>query len=163
MGRIVRARGRHGELIAGIDSSQPGRAERLQQVTLVLPGREQTLRVERLWYHDGRPIFKFAGIDSISDAEAWRGAAICIPAEERVQPDEGEYLHADLVGCVVEAQGGPVGVVRAVDDHGGAPLLRVETPDGRELLIPFARAICREIDVAAKRIRAELPEGLTEL
>ena len=31
------------------------------------------------------------------------------------------------------------------------------------VLIPFANAICREIDVARKIIRVELPEGLTEL
>ena len=31
------------------------------------------------------------------------------------------------------------------------------------MLVPFANAICREIDVARKIIRAELPEGLADL
>jgi ribosomal 30S subunit maturation factor RimM len=35
--------------------------------------------------------------------------------------------------------------------------------DGREILVPFARAICREIDVAGKIIRVQLPEGLADL
>jgi ribosomal 30S subunit maturation factor RimM len=30
-------------------------------------------------------------------------------------------------------------------------------------LIPFVNAICREIDVARKVIRVELPEGLADL
>ena len=34
--------------------------------------------------------------------------------------------------------------------------------DGREILIPFARSICKVIDVASKTIRVELPEGLLE-
>ena len=34
--------------------------------------------------------------------------------------------------------------------------------DGRDVLVPFAQAICKEIDVAAKTIRAELPEGLLD-
>ena len=54
-------------------------------------------------------------------------------------------------------------MVRGVEDYGGPSLLRVETADGREILIPFARSVCREIDVAAKIIRADLPQGLTEL
>ncbi len=163
VGRLLRTRGRRGELIARIDSSQPGRAERLKSVVLSVDGRERAAAVEQLWYHQGRPIFKFAGIDSISDAELWEGAEICVPASEQVQPEEGEYLNDDLIGCTVEAAGRTVGVVRAVDDYGSAPLLRVETPEGGELLIPFAHAICREIDVANKVIRADLPEGLTDL
>lgn len=163
MGRILRARGRHGEMIARFNSSQPGRAERLKQVTLARGEAQASFRVERLWYHQGRTVLKLAGVDSISDAETWRGAAICILPEERIPAAAGEYLHEDLIGCVLETAGGPVGVVRAVEDYGGAPLLRLERPGGGELLVPFARSICREIDVAAKRIRAELPEGLTEL
>jgi 16S rRNA processing protein RimM len=163
VGRLLRTRGRRGELIAEIDSSQPGRAEKLREVVLSRSGRDLSVTVEQLWYHQGRPIFKFAGIDSISAAEPWEGAEIRVPAAGRVQPEEGEYLHTDLIGCTLEAAGRPVGVVHAVDDFGSAPLLRVTAPDGRELLIPFARAICREIDVAAKVIRADLPEGLTDL
>jgi ribosomal 30S subunit maturation factor RimM len=34
---------------------------------------------------------------------------------------------------------------------------------GREVLIPFVPAICREVDLAARTIRVELPEGLLEL
>ena len=55
-----------------------------------------------------------------------------------------------------------VGVVTEVEEYGGAPLLKVEAADGREILIPFARSICKEIDVASKTIRVELPEGLLE-
>jgi ribosomal 30S subunit maturation factor RimM len=34
---------------------------------------------------------------------------------------------------------------------------------GEDLMIPFARAICVEIDPAARRIAVELPEGLKDL
>lgn len=117
--------------------------------------------VECVWHHDGRPILKFAGIDSISDAEKWSGADILVPEAERAAPGEDEFSHADLIGCRVVADR-EIGTVAGVEDYGGAPLLRVETSDG-EVLIPFVRAICREIDVAARTIRVDLPEGLLEL
>jgi ribosomal 30S subunit maturation factor RimM len=56
-----------------------------------------------------------------------------------------------------------IGTVRGIEDFGGALLLAVEAEDGREILVPFARSICKEIDVAAKVIRADVPEGLLEL
>jgi 16S rRNA processing protein RimM len=162
VGRILRERGRIGELTAEIYSSQPGRAEKLKDVVLSLAGLKRPVQVERLWYHNGRPVFKFLGIDSISDAERWRGADLLAPESERARPEQGEYSHADLIGCEVQGPQ-PLGIVRAVEDYGSQILLRVEKSAGGEMLVPFAKAICREIDVARKVIRAELPEGLAEL
>lgn len=163
VGRLLRTRGRNGEFIAEIYSNQPGRAERLHQVTLALGSRESGTSVENLWFHDGRPVFKFAGIDSISDAEPWEGAEILVDDTERVTVPEGEYLHSDLIGCTVEAGGAVVGVVQDVAEYGGPVLLQVVKPDKTEVLIPFVRAICVDIDIEGKRIVAELPEGLTDL
>jgi 16S rRNA processing protein RimM len=137
----------------------------LKEVILDLGGRRRSVQVERIWSHEGRPVFKFAGIDSISEAEPWQGADVLVPEAERAEREAGEYSHADLIGCrVVElATGGPVGLVEGVEEYGGPSLLRVKVTDGREILVPFASTICREIDVAAKIIRVELPEGLLEL
>jgi ribosomal 30S subunit maturation factor RimM len=44
----------------------------------------------------------------------------------------------------------------------GTPLLQVNTAAG-ELLVPLAEDICRQIDVAARRIDVTLPEGLGDL
>jgi 16S rRNA processing protein RimM len=165
VGRILRERGRSGELFAEIYSSQPGRAEKLKDVMLGLGSLKRPVQVERLWYHNGRPVFKFFGIDSISDAQVWRGADLLAPESERARPQQGEYSHAELIGCEIRTRAGeqPLGAVRGIEEYGGQTLLRVERPGGREMLIPFANAICREIDVARKIIRVELPEGLAEL
>ena len=166
VGRLLRERGRIGELTAEIYSSQPGRAEKLKNLVLSLAGLKRPVQVERLWYHNGRPVFKFVGIDSISDAEKWRGADLLAPESERAIPEEGEYSHAELIGCEMLAPE-PVGIVRAVEEYGGQTLLRVEKYaekwGGGEMLVPFVNAICREIDVARKTIRVELPEGLADL
>ena len=126
-------------------------------------GASRVLRLERVWKHQGRPVLKFEGVDSISDAEALVGSDILVPEAEAALPEPGEYSHADLIGCAVVSEAGQLGVVRAVEDYGGSPLLEIETEDGRKILVPFARSICTEIDVARKVIRANLPEGLTEL
>ena len=111
-------------------------------------------------------MFKFVGIDSISDAEPWHGADVLVPAGERARPGEGEYSHADLIGCA-KCETGCVAARRPVGgSRDGRRGLRRPDRFSRwkrrtavEILIPFARAICKEIDVAAKTIRVELPEG----
>jgi len=165
VGRLKRSRGNRGELVAEIYSSQPGRADRLRKVRLEKAGLDRVAEVERVWYHDGRPVLKFAGVDTISDAEALQGADILVEEDERARPEEGAYSHEELIGCTLHSaeDGRVVGVIRGVEEYGGPPLLRVEAEGGREVLIPFAREICREIDVAGKVIRVKLPEGLLDL
>jgi ribosomal 30S subunit maturation factor RimM len=60
---------------------------------------------------------------------------------------------------VEHAGGTSLGRVAAVQEFGGPALLEVEGG----LLIPFARSICLEIDMARRRIVVDLPEGLKDL
>jgi 16S rRNA processing protein RimM len=109
----------------------------------------------------GSVIFKFRGLDSVTDALPWRGAEVRIPREERLEPEPGEFFIGDLIGCeVVErGTGESLGMVTGWDEGGASGLLQV----GAALLIPFARSICVSIDTGRRRIEVELPEGLKDL
>jgi 16S rRNA processing protein RimM len=75
----------------------------------------------------------------------------------------GTYDRHDLVGCRVETAGGEVvGEVGKVEGDLGASRLVVLAPGG-EVLIPLAQAICVVIDIAARRIVIDPPEGLLEV
>lgn len=115
--------------------------------------------VERIWDHGGTLIFKFAGVDSITEAEKLRGAEVRIPKTERVELEPGEYFHSDLVGCEVRERVSDrlVGKVTGWEEYGGPALLEI---DGGRLLIPFVKAICTEILPEQRLIRVDLPEGL---
>ena len=157
--RLLRPRGNKGELLACSLSDRPGRFDHIHDVIV----QGEARRIERVWWHDGRLILKFEGVDSIDRAETLRGAEVSIPADQRAPLDAGEYYLSDLVDCEVFSPGGArIGAVAGWQECGGPPLLIVESSDG-ELLIPFASTICREIDLGARRIVADLPEGLREL
>ena len=122
------------------------------------------MEVERTWTHGDHLIFKFKGVDTISEAERLAGAEVAIPMEQRAAAQEGEYFQTDLIGCeVFDPTGRQIGTVEAFEETGSAPLLVVKSPQGKEILIPFAKAICTSIDVAKRRIEATLPEGLEDL
>jgi 16S rRNA processing protein RimM len=141
------------------------RFEQLQRPTLYGPdGRENPVEIESVWEFRGHPVFKFRGVDSMTEAEKLQGYELRIPLEERAPAPEGEYFHSDLIDCeVVERTGEPVGVVTGWQDSGGTGLLVVKGEGEKEILVPFAKAVCVEIDVASKRIVVELPEGLKDL
>lgn len=156
---LGKTRGNRGEITALSLSSKPARYSVLREVYLFGVGKPY--EVEETWFHNGTLIFKFRGVDCISDAELLSGCEVRVPLAERAPLDADEFFQSDLIGCeVVERTTGErIGAVVDWDDSGGAGLLVVEG----DLLIPFARSICVEIDPAAKRIAVELPPGLKEL
>jgi 16S rRNA processing protein RimM len=159
---LTRPWGIRGELVAIPFSDHPERFQDLDRVYLFgsAPAPAQ-YGVESVRPASGSLLFKFRGIDSMSDAEPWRGAEVRIPRAERLELDPGEFYLSDLVGCeVVErGTGQSLGVVTGWNDGGSSGLLEV----GPDLLIPFVRSICVGIDIAARRIEVELPEGLKDV
>lgn len=125
----------------------------------------RTLEVEWVRDHRARLIFKFRGVDTIAAAQELAGAEVQIPLGQRRELPPGEYYQTDLVGFEVIERNGerPLGVVMGWQQYGAAPLMEVDTGGGEPLLVPFARSICQQVDLAARRIVVELPEGLKEL
>jgi 16S rRNA processing protein RimM len=121
----------------------------------------ERIEVESTWFHNGTLVFKFHGIDTITDAERLVRSEVRVPESERTTLDPGEFFQSDLIGCTVidRRSGKAIGNVRDFDEGGGTGLLVLEN----DLMIPFARSICVEIDPAHKRIAVDLPEGLEDV
>ncbi len=165
--RIAKPQGRRGEVSAEILTDFPERLFELERVFLESPaGPPEPFRVEKVWPHKGRAVWKFAGVDSIDQAERLRGRHVLIPQSERMPLPAHQYYVAELQGCkvVVERDGTrrEVGIVTDVEPTGGTGLLHVKTERG-ETLIPLAQEICTRIDTEAKVIVIDPPEDLLEL
>ena len=167
LARIVRPWGNKGEVAAdnlegGLRYFAPG--TRLQ---VFLPNHAVVeLELTRAREHKGRVILGFVGIGTISDAERLQGAEVRCEKRALATLPDGEYYLDDLIGCnmVDAATGRQIGTVHDVyEPPGGVLLFSVLAGRDRELLVPFATEICREVDLDAQRILVELPEGMEEL
>jgi 16S rRNA processing protein RimM len=107
-------------------------------------------------------ILKFAGVDSISEAETLVGCELQIPGRERTKLEPGAAYVSDLEGCTVFDGDHEIGEVTDVQFGAGeAPLLIVK--GAKEYEIPFAEAFLRSVDVVQKQIRMQLPEGMLDV
>jgi 16S rRNA processing protein RimM len=111
-------------------------------------------------------VLKLAGFDSIDAAETLKGRYVLIPEEEKVPLAAGQYYLWELEGCRVAVRDAAgermLGTVTEIERTGGADLLHVS--DGsREILIPLAESICKQIDTAGKLIVVDPPEDRLDL
>jgi 16S rRNA processing protein RimM len=162
--RIARPRGNRGEVLADLYTDFPDRFQALEEVWLEFPdGSRRTMVLENTWGHKGKEVLKFAGIDTISSAEALIGCWVEVPAEDAVPLPAGTYFDHDLVGCSVQdTSGNEFGIVEEVLHFAGNNLLAVRR-SGRESLVPVAESICTRISIKEKLIIVNPPEGLMDL
>jgi 16S rRNA processing protein RimM len=164
LARVVKTQGRHGEVAVELHSDVPDRLHQgLRLYALSKDDGRRELKIEDAWPHKDFVVLKFAGVDSISEAEPLIGCELQVPSAERAQLEEGSAYVSDLVGCTLADRGKEIGVVSDVRFGAGeAPLLVVGSGKS-ELEIPFAQEFLVQVNLEAKRIEMNLPEGLLEV
>lgn len=107
-------------------------------------------------------VARIAEVSTKEEADALKGTQLFALRDQLPSLPDDEYYHADLVGLAVLDSGGtPLGVVKSVQDHGAGDLLEVQRPGSSEtVLLPFTMAAVPTVDLAARRIIADPPEGL---
>src|SRR4051794_18115837 len=162
--RVVKTQGRHGEVAAELHTDFPEKfAERKKLFALDASGKRRELQLDEHWAHKSYVVLKFAGVDSISDAEAIVGSEIQVPREERTEIEPGAAYVSDLVGCAVFDHGRAIGNVKDVQFGAGEAPLLVVSEGSKEMLIPFAQEFIAGIDIQGKRVEMKLPAGMLEL
>ncbi len=167
--RVVKTQGRHGEVAATLLTDFPELFETRRKLFALGDSRKQSgvaerrrLDLDEHWFHKGMVVLKFAGVDSISDAETLVGSEIQIPRSERAALGNDEFYVSDLAGCTVTDSGKEIGRIKDVQfGSGEAPLLVIQGE--KEYLVPFAAAYIEKIALEQKRLEMKLPEGLLEL
>lgn len=164
VGRIARPHGIRGQVIVNPETDFPDERFRIGASFWIRSSRgDEHLTIGSVRFQGGRPVVGFEGFARVEDVERLVGLELRVPEEELQALEPGLFYHHQLVGCMVETpDGAVVGEVSRVEGGIGGSRLVVDGQHG-EILVPLAAEICVEIDVAAKRIRIEPPEGLLDL
>ena len=164
--------GRRGEVLAELHTDFPERfAERRQLWARAADGSRRELNLQEHWFHKGGVVLKFAGIDSITNAESLAKLELQIPAGQRAELEDGAAFVSELVGCEVWiVSAGELRMLGTVKDlqfgAGEAPLLVIQrqgSAEKDEILVPYAAEFLLKSDLPQRRIEMRLPEGLLDL
>ena len=158
VGRIAKSFGLSGELMVSLFDTFPADFDTKEPLFVVIDklavplfcdrferrGRRSALVVFSDFYSEKRT-------DELIGCELFLEGEEDAPDGEPLDPDADEFYPEDLVGFGV-----------MVDDDGENPLFLLSL-DGKSVYVPVADEFITEIDVAGRKIRMQLPEGLIDL
>lgn len=103
---------------------------------------------------------RIKGVRYRDQAEALRGTRLYVARDVLPSLPDDEFYVSDLIGMTVADTGGAVlGRVKAVQDYGAGDILEVQRPGAPDILLPFTREVVPTVDLTARRLIADPPEG----
>jgi len=157
VGHVVSLFGIRGELKIRIETDSPERFTTMKQVCLRRKsGVAQLFDVESGRLHKGQALLKLKGINSIEDAQLWRGTTVQVTRDQATPLDEGDYYVSDLIGIEVSTVSGKlIGKIEEVLPYPGHDLYKIG-----DVLIPAVRPIIANVDLTARTMLVDPPEGM---
>ncbi len=113
--------------------------------------------------HQRLLLIRFDDCDSMTSAEAWVGAEVCVAASDLPESGPDELYHYELIGMdVVTVDGTELGRVVEILETGANDVCTVRGR-GREYLIPLIAEVVKTIDKEARRLVIDPLPGLLDL
>ena len=132
------------------------------QVPETSPWFGKTITVNELRWYNQTPVLFLKDVDDRSAAESLIKAILLVTQDLDASPEEDDawYDH-QLVGLKVIRDGVEIGVVKAIEHLPAQDILLIET-NGKEVMVPFVKAIVPAVDIKAKTLTVTPPIGLFE-
>ena len=164
MGKVARPHGRDGTL--RIKSYAQSEESFLIAGKVFLRSSSRETReyvVSSIRPHKNILLMKLEGLNTLEEAEEYRGAAVLINRDLLPREGDEEYFWHELIGLEVYLSGGEyVGTIKHIVPTGSNDIYVVQ--EGKtEVLIPAIHDVVKEIDLLNNRMIISEVEGLLDL
>jgi 16S rRNA processing protein RimM len=160
--RIGRAHGVLGEATIAVRTDQPEDRFFIGSVLATEPTIFGPLTITSVRDHNGTLLLGFKGVNDRNQVEELRDVLLLAEVDIEADSTEDDFHVQQLLQCQVSTQDGlEIGLVTDVINLPGQDVLAVDY-NGREVLIPFVKAIVPIVDVKNRKITVVPPAGLLD-
>jgi 16S rRNA processing protein RimM len=132
-------------------------------VVRIVGGSEDVYKIDWIKPHSRGALLALKNVNNRDRAETLVGADLIIAKADLPALEAGVYYWYDLIGLkVFTTDGRHLGKVASIIETGANDVYVVKD-DAREILIPALESVVHTIDLDAKIMRVELPDGLEEI
>jgi 16S rRNA processing protein RimM len=161
MGRIVGTHGVTGSLkLASYAESLAVFESGRTLVARSAAGDETAYEIEWVRPQGRSTLLGLKGVANRSQAQALVGCDVFLDKACLPKLEDGVYYWDDLIGIeVVSVDGASLGRIESIIQTGSNDVYVIKQGN-RELLLPALRSVVKSVDLAARRMEVEVPEGL---
>ena len=160
--RIGRAHGVLGEATIEVRTDQPEDRFYIGSVLATEPTTFGPLIITSVRNHNGTLLLGFKGVNDRNQVEELRDVLLLAEVDIEADSTEDDFHVQQLLQCQVSTQDGlEIGLVTDVINLPGQDVLAVDY-NGREVLIPFVKAIVPIVDIKNRKITVVPPAGLLD-
>ena len=160
--RIGRAHGVLGEATIEVRTDQPENRFYIGSVLATEPTTFGPLTITSVRDHNGTLLLGFKGVNDRNQVEELRDVLLLAEVDIEADSTDDDFHVQQLLQCQVSTQDGlDIGLVTDVINLPGQDVLAVDY-NGREVLIPFVKAIVPIVDVKNRKITVVPPAGLLD-
>ena len=160
--RIGRSHGVLGEATIEVRTDQPEDRFYIGSVLATEPTTFGPLTITSVRNHNGTLLLGFKGVNDRNQVEELRDVLLLAEVDIEADSSEDDFHVQQLLQCQVSTQDGlEIGLVTDVINLPGQDVLAVDY-NGREVLIPFVKAIVPIVDVKNRKITVVPPAGLLD-
>ena len=161
VGQIVNTVGLKGVIKITPFTDDIKRFDRLKTIYIVKKEEILKYTIQEVRYNKNLVFLKLDGIDTIEEAEQYKGCFIKIKREDAVKLPKNRYFIADLIGLeVVNENQEYIGQLEDIFPTGSNDVYVVRQKNGKQLLLPAIQSVIKKIDLDLKKIEVNIVEGL---
>ena len=162
LGRISKVHGFEGAVTVKLEKTFIENIPDMESVFLEVEGKPVPFFIKESEYPGGDILrLKFNGYNTINSVNEFTGCRIFLTTGRKQKGGADTMTLISYKICIPDKS--VVGTINEIIENPEQWLLKILTPDGKELLIPFHEDLIRSVDKSKKIIMMDLPEGLLEI
>ena len=161
IGQIVNHFGIKGMVKVNPFTDDISQFEKLKSILLVKDGKLSEVEIEETKYSKNQVLLKLKGIDTVEEAEKYRGCYLKIARSNSKKLPKDTYFIADLLGLTVYTDENILlGKVEDIYNSGANDIYVIKSEDGKQILLPGTKEVIKQIDLEQEKIVVHLLKGL---
>ena len=161
IGQIVNHFGIKGMVKVNPFTEDISKFKSLNSIFLEKENRLIKIEIEEVKYSKNQVLLKIKGINSIEEAEKYRGCYLKIARKDAKKLPKDTYFIADLIGLKVYTDEGILlGNVDDIYNSGANDIYVVKDEKGKQILLPAIKEVIKQVDLEQEKIIVHLLKGL---
>lgn len=165
LGQITKTSGFEGAVLVRLEKNLIEKIPDMESVFVETDGRPVPFFIEWSEYQGADVIrMKFLNYDTEDAIEEFKGCRVFLTDSDNSHENPAEADYRIFTGySVLDRDKNIIGIISDIIENPGQLLLNIQSPEGKEVLLPLHEDLIISLDEKMKVIIMDIPEGLIEI